>query len=181
MPEPVVLKGSGKKVVDFDNPFNIAIAHITYTGGGNFAVRNYGDSPNYYDLLVNTIGRYDGIVPIDFGDGEHTTRFEVIASGPWTIEVKHPIESHNFAVPGTFEGKGDDVIRLVGYKQNPPDIAHITHDGKSNFAVYGYADEGRTLLVNEIGKYEGDSILSPTTFLMVVKADGKWTIDLKTR
>ena len=144
-------------------------------------VRHYGGSPDYYDLLVNAIGRYDGIVPIDFGDGEHTTRFETKASGPWTIEVKHAREARGVEVPGTFDGKGDDVIRLIGYDQNPPDVAHITHVGQSNFVVYGYSNDGRNLLVNEIGNYDGEVILSPSTFLMVIKADGKWTIEVKTR
>ena len=144
-------------------------------------VRNYGDSPDYYDLLVNTIGRYDGIVPIDFGDNEHTTRFEVKASGPWTIEVKHAREARGEEIPGTINGKGNDVIRLVGYDQNPPDVAHITHDGQENFVVYGYNDSGRDLLVNEIGNYDGEVILAPSPFLLVVKADGKWTIEIKTK
>jgi len=131
--------------------------------------------------LINTIGRYAGTVPIDFSDGEHTTRFEVKASGPWTIEIKPPTAITGLDVPGVIDGKGDDVIRLIGYQQNQPDIARITHKGNQNFVVYGYSSDGRDLLVNEIGAYDGESILSSTTFLFVIKSDGNWSVEVKTR
>ncbi|MGW4638383.1 hypothetical protein ACWEN6_07640 [Sphaerisporangium sp. NPDC004334] len=53
-----------------------------------------------------------------------------------------------------------------------------THDGDSNFIVYGYSRIGSypELLVNEIGGYKGKVLLPAGTRLITVKADGAWTL-----
>jgi hypothetical protein len=52
----------------------------------------------------------------------------------------------------------------------------ITHSGSSNFAVKAYGDSSR-LLVNEIGKYSGETLLPSGTVLLEVEADGNWTLE----
>ena len=180
-PDPVTLTGQGDQIVDFENPFEYAMIHISHTGGRNFIVYNYDRDGNKIDLLVNEIGNYDGVLPLDFGKGEHTTRFAVEAEGKWTIEISSLSNLRSFNVPGKFEGKGDDVISFHANKLNPPDTATFTHSGKSNFVVYGMSGDGRDLLVNEIGQYKGQKVLERDTFLFIIQADGAWSVDVTTK
>lgn len=180
-PGPVTLTGQGDQIVDFENPFEYAVAHISHTGGSNFIVYNYDTDGTKIDLLVNEVGNYDGVLPLDFGVGEHTTRFEINAGGKWAIEISALSNLRSFDVPGIFEGKGDDVIALSASRLNPPDTATFKHSGKSNFIVYGMSGDGKDLLVNEVGKYEGEKVLERDTFLFIFKADGAWSVDVTTR
>ena len=170
------LSGTGDSVVDFENPFNIAIAHIVGNqASSNFAVKNYDANGNTIDLLVNTIDPYDGILPLDFRDGEHTTRFEVNAPGDWIITVMPVSMARVLTVPGTIEGNGDDVFLITG---ESPDTAVIKGNaGSVNFAIISYGDN-IDLLVNTIDPYEGTVIVDPTTSAMEVKAVGPWTIEM---
>ncbi len=86
-PAPIVLTGTGDSVVDLDKWDGAALLHITDGGGSNFAIWNYGPDGEKIDLLVNTIGKYDGIRPLDFLSDEDTARFSVESSGQWKIEV----------------------------------------------------------------------------------------------
>lgn len=72
--------------------------------------------------MVNTTDPYDGIVPLDFMADEHAARFEVKAHGDWTIEILPLSTARVLVVPGSIDGKGDDVILLTGSK---PDTAII--------------------------------------------------------
>jgi len=81
IPQPIVLTGSGDAVVDIEKDDSAALVHITYTGSSNFIVWNYGTDGEKIDLLINTIGSYDGIRPLDFLVDEHTARFAVESSG----------------------------------------------------------------------------------------------------
>lgn len=156
-----------------------AIARISTTqSGGNFAVINYDSSGNYIGLLVNRIGSYSGIRPIDFFDYEHTSRFEITAEGPWRIEILPLTSARSLSVPGKLSGSGDDVILLRG---STPDIATISHEGDSNFAVTAYGTWGPDLLVNEIGSYNGKVIVSGDAMVMEIVADGNWSVDISSR
>ena len=80
MKMPNFLASAGDSVFDVQKWEGPAILKIKYIGRGNFAVRNYPANSNghdYYDLLVNTIGAYEGTVPLDFKEGEQTARNEI--------------------------------------------------------------------------------------------------------
>jgi hypothetical protein len=116
-PEPITLSGSGDDVVDFENPFDIAIVKITGNSAGRyFGVKNYGSDGTNYNLLVNTTDPYEGIRPLDFYDSEHTTRFEITAVGEWTIEILPITEARTLSVPGEIEGFGDEVVIINGLR-----------------------------------------------------------------
>ena len=178
-PEPIVLTGSGDSVVDFEKWEGPALAHIVYTGGGNFVVWNYGPDGERIDLLVNTIGQYEGTRPLDFLDGEHTVRFQVESSGQWTIEVLPLIDYIRVEeVPGIIEGVGDEVVALIGEE---PDLLKVDASGaRSNFVIWGYGN-WRDLLVNEIAPYSGTVVVSRDTFILVIEAEGPWTIEVTAR
>jgi hypothetical protein len=176
-PTPAILTGMGSDVVD--NPWvGFGLLHITYTGRGNFAITSYDENNQYMDLLVNTIGSYEGTVPLDFEDGSQTARFQVEASGPWTIEIR-PLEMIRIeTIPGTFTGKSDDIIAFKGGK---PDLLKANASGNSNFVIWSYSDNGLDLVVNEIAPWSGTVMVDNTTAVIQISASGPWSIEVTTR
>lgn len=176
-PEPIVLTGSGDSVVGFEKWKGPALAHIVYTGSGNFVVWNYGPDGEKIDLLVNTIGQYEGTRPLDFMDDD-TVRFEVESSGQWKIEVLPLDHIRVEEVPGIIEGIGDDVVALIGKE---PDLLKVdASSARSNFVIWGYG-KGVDLLVNEVAPYSGTVVVSRDTFILVIEAEGPWTIEVTAR
>lgn len=163
------VKGHGDDVrsdINFgDGLFRV---RFTHSGRRNFAIWGY-DSNDDRDLLVNEIGKYDGRVFLG-GDAPYT--FEITADGDWTYELE-PLTVTN---EESFSGKGDYVTDLFSSTKK---VWHFTHSGKSNFAVWGYNSDGRDLLVNEIGNYDGKvrfSIPSSSYAFFVITADGSWSV-----
>lgn len=179
IPAPIVFTGKGDSVVNFNNPYPVAIAHITGNAESRFfAVTNYGSDGKQIDLLVNTTDPYDGVRPIDFRNDEHTTRFQVQSSGDWKIQILPLASARQLNVPGTIKGRGDDVLRLGG---STPDLAKINGNaGKRFFAVIGYSDSA-DLLVNTTSQYAGTVILDSSTLVMEVDATGDWTIEVTSK
>jgi hypothetical protein len=182
VPEPVKVSGTGDKVVDAVNPFGAAIIHITGNKGSRyFGVTSYDASNTQLDGLVNTTDPYDGYRPLDFRDGQHTTRLEVKAIGAWTIEILPLSTAHVCTIPGSCSGNGDDVLILRG--DSKPDTAHITGNKSSRyFGVTSYGSDGHIGgLVNSTDVYDGEVIMSPQAVLLEIQAIGDWTVDVKTR
>ena len=181
MPEPVILTGSGDAVVDFDNPYDLAIIHITGNASSrHFAVQSYGSNGERIDLLANTTEPYDGIKALDFGDGDHTTRFEITATGEWRIEVLSLMTARTLTVPGVIAGKGDEIIIINGVT---PDLAVITGNTSSrHFAVKAYGAGGYAdLLVNTTDPYEGTVVIKGALLLVEVFASDNWSIEITSK
>jgi hypothetical protein len=157
-----VLEGQGDSVLDSGKRDGYpAVAHINYSGGGNFAVWNYGAN---VDFLVN----------------EFTTRFEITGRGSWRIELV-PLELARVEfIPGDIAGEGDDVV-IFNAGTNIPDTMTIDASlARSNFAIWSYGG-GRDLLVNEIAPYQGTVIVPGETVLLVIMAEGPWSLRVDTR
>ncbi len=112
-----------------------------------------------FDLLVNTIGAYDGYQIIDIDD-EETTRFQIETSGDWIIEV-YPFTRSYVPVldlPGKYEGNGDAVFVLGS---GDPDLAMIsTGSEEDNFVIYSYGtDSGKNYWL-----MKSHHILAPSSF-----------------
>lgn len=80
-------------------------------------------------------------------------------------------------------GTGDDIVEL-DIPEDEPAIAHITHDGTSNFQVKGYTSDGERTgsLVNEIGHYDGTrpvNFQEPVAKELDIVADGNWTVTIQ--
>lgn len=177
-PAPIILTGTGDNVIDVQKWNGPAIAKITHTGGGNFAVWN-NDAQGHIDLLVNTIGNYQGTVPIDFKDAEQTTRFEITAGGTWEIQILPMGQMRRVTIPGVFQGIGDDVIALDGTAA--PDLLKADASAASrNFVVYTFGSR-RDLAINEIAPYTGTVSIDNQTFIIVITATGPWNIEITTR
>lgn len=80
----------------------------------------------------------------------------------------------------TIEGRGDDVVSDVAVG-NGIYRMHVTHAGRSNFALWAYdAEDDRDLLINEIGKYDGYVLLNGSApYMFEIKADGVWTYTIE--
>jgi len=178
-PEPIILSGSGDSIVDIDKPNLPMVVHVTGNVGSNhFAVKNYDSVGERIDLLVNTTEPYDGIIPLDFMTDEWTSRFEVTATGDWTIEVLPLSSIRVLSIPGKIEGNGDEVFVLTG---GVPDLGIISgNSGSNHFAVKSY-NGGRDLLVNTTDPYEGTVMVDSGTILIEVIAVGSWTIEITSK
>jgi hypothetical protein len=182
IPQPIFLTSVGDSVFNIQKWEGPAILKIKYTGGGNFVVKNYSaQSDTYYDLLVNTIGNYEGTVPLDLRDGEQTARFEVKAdrTGAWEFRIEPIVSARIEQIPGTISGNGDDVVLIGGGK---PDLIKVdASQALRNFVIKAIADTRFKLVVNEIAPYTGTSILDPSTIALVIKATGPWKLEITTR
>lgn len=179
-PEPIVLAGSGDSVVDVEKWPGPALARITgNSASAHFAVINYDADGNQIDLLVNTTDPYSGVRPLDLFDNQQTTRFEVKATGDWTIEVLPFLENVTQAeVPGTITGTGDAVLILLA----AADTAKVTGNPASgHFAVIGYGGTFPDLMVNTTDPYDGMVQVGLGSRVLVVTAVGDWTIELTAR
>ena len=173
--ETIVLSGSGDSVVDVDKPDMPAIVHIRGNAEGRyFGVRSLDASNESIELLVNTTDPYDGLRPLDFSVGEHTSRFEVSAVGAWTIEILPLASAPRLEVPGRYEGSGDSVVVLTG---RTPDLAAIVGNASGRyFGVFGHGGPYRDLLVNTTDPYDGTVLFDSDTAVLEIQAIGQWTI-----
>lgn len=172
-PQPVVYSGTGDNVIDIQKPGDVVLAYVRGNAGSRyFAVESYNDAGEQVDLLVNTTDPYEGIVLVDVGDDDNSTRLQVQAEGEWSIELRPLNTARRVSVPGTIEGTGDDVIIIDG----EPDIAQISGNADGRyFGVIGYSNRSN-LLVNTTDPYDGRVILARDIILIEVTAVGAWTI-----
>jgi hypothetical protein len=187
-PEPVTLTGTGDSVADVDDWRCVpGLVHITGNADArHFAVENFDAAGELLELLVNTTDAYDGCRPLDWMDDECTARFQVTATGDWSITLLPlaPIPEvlpHALEVPGTYAGNGDDVILLAGGK---PGLANVAgNELGRHFAVMAWTKRrgGDTLLVDTVEPYQGTAMLDETTMMVEVVARGEWTIEVTAR
>lgn len=168
--------GVGDSVIPIVKPGGAdrpAIAAFSHQGESNFAVWGLDASLERTDLLVNEIGDYTGRVLLDADDWNEPTRsLEITADGPWRVAITAASAAKPFS-GRTVSGTGDDVVVWNGGVST----ALLTHDGASNFAVWGYVGDWPELLVNEIGDYSG-TVRWPGAGLYEIAADGRWSISV---
>ncbi|MEK6720580.1 MAG: hypothetical protein AABZ33_07930 [Chloroflexota bacterium] len=172
---PIELSGAGDKIPKFEIPEGAAaIATITNKGTSNFAVWSLAADGSKQKLLVNVIGNYHGTVLLDLD--ELSVAFEVTSNGSWSISVKPISAALAWDISTALAGKGDDVV-LLQPSTNGFVTMNVTHKGASNFAVWSYSvSAGADLLVNEIGNYSGEVLLSDGTVFLEITADGSWNL-----
>ena len=97
---------------------------------------------------------------------------EIDSSGPWTITAQPLSAASTFRT--SISGTGDNILL---YKGSAATITS-THDGSSNFIIWGYRSDGRLneLIVNEIGSYSGTDLVGSGTSIIDIHADGSWTL-----
>jgi len=170
------LTGKRSKVVRFSIPEGaIGIVAISEKGTSNFVVESLDSHGDTNALLVNEIGNYSGTLLLDAEAGVHSVAFKIESNGTWTLTVKPVTSARRWDPALPLTGKGDDVV-AVAPSANGLTIVTLKHSGSSNFAILAYRSDGSDLLVNEIGKYSGETTLADGTFLLEVTADGAWSV-----
>jgi hypothetical protein len=173
IPADIVYSGVGDSILAIelpDGPGQVAVATLTHDGSSNFAIFSLDDNLAQQDLIVNTIGSYQGTVLFNAGFGGDPSSLEITADGNWTVTMKSVLSLRQFT-GASITGAGDDVVLYFG-KAAP---ATITHDGSSNFAVWLYGDSTE-LVVNEIGPYTGTVRWIAGPSVVAVTADGNWGV-----
>jgi hypothetical protein len=168
LPPPQAVDGRGDDVVTLQAQGPL-IVHASYTGGSNFVIKGLDASNGDTDLLVNTIGAYNGTTALDF-DKAVTKSLQITASGPWHLDISSPLSATHFT--GSYSGKGDNVLIYDGSSG----VATISHDGSSNFVIHTVNSGSADLLVNEIGVYNGKQPWPSGPAFIEINADGNWTI-----
>ncbi|MHA6525121.1 hypothetical protein [Tessaracoccus sp. G1721] len=104
-----------------------------------------------------------------FGLYDDIRQLQIDADGAWQIVIKPLSVARQFTTDAT--GQGPDVLWYMG----SPRTATLTHTGASNFIVEQYGDEWK-LLANKIGATTAQAALLAGPSLVVIDADGGWTI-----
>lgn len=161
--------GRGDGVTEeYHIPMGVYRLKIQHNGESNFVVYNMANGNN---LLVNEIGKYRGSV---FVEGDSSLLLDVTADGSWSATVEAVDVSAGYFA----SGKGDYTSNLFLADSITQPVS-FKHKGNSNFVVYLYSFAEKTLVVNEIGQYEGIRILDfypDDVYLWEVVADGEWSI-----
>ncbi len=177
-PEPLVISGTGDSVVDIDWPDRIGLMRVKGNASGRyFGIVPYDENGNRISSIVNTADPYEGLRPFNF-DGDNATRLEISASGEWSIEIIPISEANKILLPGTYTGRGDDVIILTG---GIPDLAIITGNAESRyFGVIPYTENGNRLssIVNTADPYEGTVIIPRDAIFLEIISEGDWVVSI---
>ena len=167
----VTQTGKGDNIITLPAGAKAGIVTATHDGSSNFSLSVLGASnASTGQLLVNTIGAYKGTTAYGFNALGKGTTIQITADGNWTITIS-PISAAPAMVPS---GAGDVVFLYSGKAGK----LTVTHDGSSNFTVSEETGEAfhDGLLINEIGPYSGTVPLSSGPSVIVVGADGNWTL-----
>lgn len=163
----VTKKGRGASVMALPTGPSAVLVIASHSGSSNFSIESLDASNQMADLLVNTIGKYAGTT---FCETDSAKKLKITADGSWKITIM-PV-SRATVMSATTSGKGDAVLLYDGAAA---DWA-VTHKGQSNFAIKVTGTEGSDLLVNEIGNYSGTVPVSGGPMVVIITADGRWSV-----
>ncbi|MGP4009186.1 hypothetical protein [Streptomyces sp. 4N124] len=178
-PAPIRLSGKGQQATEtFTVTDGLAVFHSTCSGcEANFIVELLDSSGQLKDLLVNTIGAYDGSRAQGLSAGRY--RLSMQADAAWTVTITQPRHESADSLPHMYQGKGDQV-------EGPFTADHAAtlrgeHHGQENFAVTVLDTDGdlQDLAFNEIGTFRGSTVtqmISDGPYYLNITADGTWTL-----
>ena len=161
--------GNGDDVIQNVYVESTAYAYVENYGERNFVVKShYGD--NESDLLINTIGPYNGTVLL-LPVGSYT--FEVNSSGDWKMDL------YNLGTSSTdsFSGSGDFVSPIF---VRTSDVYEISSFGSGHFAVKGWGNNGYELLVNTTEDNYSGKVLFDTDekyAFFEITSEREWSIN----
>ena len=166
-----MLMGSGDAETELTKTAGPAVVHISGNSASEyFAVRTLGTN----NVLVMTAEPYDGLRPLDW-DGDESTGFDILATGPWRIEML-PLS----AIPtftGSFNGNGNMVVHFTGTGS----LVRITGNNEGqHFEVRAVSAYGPyRSLADTTRPYDGECQISRGPQVFEVQAIGSWTITVK--
>lgn len=171
VPAPVVAQGTGDAVAPISIPggSSVGVTTITHDGDSNFEVLALDQNGNPLDLVVATLGPYEGTVIVP---GETRSLDISTEGGAWRVEVNSSSAAQQF--DSQVSGSGDDVIMYTGQ----PGTATITHSGAEVFEVRTYSEDGTFDTLVETSGEVDQQVEFPGMALVQVIADGEWTISV---
>ncbi len=179
---PIPVMGTGEMQVDVQKWEGPALLHAKYPGRDDFTVQSArgGSGPlPTLKTLINAIGPYEGIVPLDFEPGRPTTQLMIKAAGPWVLEIQPLASAKPYQVPTTVNGKGDDVILLSG---STPGTVMAIATGRGTFTVTAYTRSGDTqALVSEGAPYTGVAAMAADVYALAVHGTGSWSLQISAK
>lgn len=166
---PQEFTGTGQVVQDVQIDALSTLA-FTHNGSRNFQVWAYG-ADDQKDLLVNTIGDYQGVRWLE--PGAYT--LEIDADGAWTMAIA--AMGLDQSATGAMQGAGDFVSGVFQSERGRAAYTFV-HEGERNFQVWLLCESNRDLLINEIGAIQAEAVVSTGGELCFwqVDADGAWTV-----
>ena len=177
---PVSYTGSGSGMLAVEKPYVLCIVHVVGNAAGKpFQVTSY-DGERKLDVLVKATAPYDGYVSLDLQDDENTNQLEIMAEGEWAIELipigPAILPDHGIQVPGSFQGRGDNVLFLYG---GTPSKAQISNEAESGVFVVITHGSTTHLLVNEMGSYSGTVDVAADAIMVEIRSSGTWKIEVE--
>lgn len=168
-PTPLVMRGAGKTATPaFALPAPIGIAHFTHEGRSKFVVQSFVGGQG--DLLIDTIGAYEGSRPLLEGS---PVQLNIDADGPWTVTVT---AMTCCAASGAFAGRGD----AVSSQFNPParGVWDFSNGGPGNYAAFAHCATGDQLVLRRVGSFQGSTtvVFGRGPCYWEVISDGSWSI-----
>jgi hypothetical protein len=174
-PQPQQASGTSDQVVALTFPSSTpALLHATFQGSENFIVHEINGLGLQGELLVNTVGSYDGVTPVNFLTSEGATKLQIQGQGPWTITLSPIATAPRVQSPGTYSANGDAIVAISG----SPTTGVFNYTGAENFIVHAVTSNQESIVVNEIGAFNGTEVMPTGTVLLIVKASGPWSVNL---
>lgn len=168
---PISASGASDSIVELPVGARAGIVVSSYSGSGNFAILGLDvNNQTTADLLANAIGQYAGSAPYGLSGLGTPVRLQITASGPWTLSISPVSAAAPMTLPLSGVGAG------VYVYDGPAGAVSMSHDGLSNFAVIQYGGLFPNLMANEIGAYNGVVPVQSGPSVIVITADGNWTI-----
>ena len=177
-PETQTFSGTDDEVITVSAFKDPVLVTATYEGESNFIVYPVDSSGKRGFSWFNEIDSWSGRV-FQPGVTKAWAAFAVETQGDWTITIS-PLSSAKVINPKSYSGSGADVIKFNKASKGLKKLT-VTHDGESNFFVRPISSKGKQgfSLVNEIGEYNGTTLLPNDTLYLAVIGDGNWTISVK--
>ncbi len=167
--DPVTVSGVGDDVIEIPENLRVCLVVAVNEGNGNFSIWSLDEAYENVDLLVNTIGYYNGRTTTGQGS-EEPYYLEISSDGSWTVTLE-PIENAPTVQNGV-PVVGDDVMFLESVDNKP---LTFVNEADGNFSVWAYNSLGRDLLVNDIGAYNG-TVPNKEYHLLIVSSEGTWSV-----
>ena len=177
-PKMQTFSGTDDEVVTLAPFKDPVLVTATYEGDSNFIVYPVDGSGKRGFSWFNEIDSWSGRI-FQIGVSKPWAAFAVETTGDWTITIS-PLSTAKVVNPKSYSGSGADVIKFSKASKGLKKIT-VTHDGESNFFVRPINSKGRQgfSLVNEIGEYNGTTLLPNDTLYLAIIGDGNWTISVK--
>jgi hypothetical protein len=171
-PGATVFDGSGNFVIELAG-IDVAgtIVAVTHSGSEAFELSALDGELNQLELIESVVGEVSGTYPLGFAAQSLPSYLRIDADGAWHIEVR-PVDAARVWEAESVSGNGPDVLRFGA----GPSVLDYTSSGASNFVVEYHRDPGYDLLVNEIAPVTGSTTMAAGPGVVVVDAQGEWTL-----